>query len=346
MQDCGSGRVRSGDEQIIHEVFLAGKDVMMMPPTGRVIRMLLLAVLLLPASACSIKKYTMGKMADALAGGATGSTFASDDDPELIEAALPFSLKLIEALLEELPDHYGLLLAATSGFTQYSYAFVQLPADRVEMESFSAAEILRDRSRKLYLRAREYGLCGLETRHKNFAERLRDNSVAAVKILDRKDVPFLYWTAASWGAAISISKDDPDMIGDQLIVEALIDRAFELDPDYNDGAIYGFLISYEGARQGAEGDPVERSRRHFDKAVALTQGQSASPYVSLAEALLVEQENRGEFKALLEKALEVDVNRNPELRLMNIIMHRRARWLLSRIDEFFLPVDMENEERK
>jgi len=29
----------------------------------------------------------------------SGTTYASDDDPELIEAALPFSLKLMESVL-------------------------------------------------------------------------------------------------------------------------------------------------------------------------------------------------------------------------------------------------------
>jgi hypothetical protein len=29
----------------------------------------------------------------------------------------------------------------------------------------------------------------------------------------------------------------------------LIDRGLQLDPDFDDGAIHGFLISYESARQ-------------------------------------------------------------------------------------------------
>ena len=123
----------------------------------------LLVVLMLPTQSCSVKKFTLGKVADALAGSGTSTTFAGDDDPELIEAALPFALKMMEALLVELPDHRELLLATASGFTQFSYAFVQLPADTVETDSIAAAEILRDRARRLYLRARDYGLRGLET---------------------------------------------------------------------------------------------------------------------------------------------------------------------------------------
>ena len=73
-------------------------------------RGLWLLVLML-ASGCSIKKMAINKLGDALAGG--GTTFASDDDPELIKAAVPFSLKLIESLLAESPRHRGLLLAAS-----------------------------------------------------------------------------------------------------------------------------------------------------------------------------------------------------------------------------------------
>lgn len=283
-------------------------------------------------------------MADALASSGTSTTFAGDDDPELIEAALPFSLKLMEALLVELPDHQGLLLATASGFTQYSYAFIQLPADIVETDSIAAAEILRDRARRLFLRARNYGLRGLDTRHKDFSVRLHDDPKSAVMVLDQKDVPFLYWTSASWGSAISISKNNPDLIADQLTVEALIDRAFELDPEYDHGAIHGFLITYEGLRQGVGGDPNERSRKHFEKVVDMTQGQSASPFVALAETVSVQEQNRAEFEALLNRALQIDVDQKVEWRLVNILMQRRARWLLSQIDMLFLPEVTELEE--
>src|SRR5205807_290979 len=93
-----------------------------------------------------------------------GTTYAADDDPELIAQAAPFSLKLIESLLESSPKHEGLLLAAASGFTQYSYAWVQQRADFVEDTSVARAAALRLRARKLDLRARDYGLRGLDVR--------------------------------------------------------------------------------------------------------------------------------------------------------------------------------------
>lgn len=54
-------------------------------------------------SGCSIKQYALDNVSDALANG--GSVFGADDDPELVGAAAPFSLKLTESLYRKLQVH-------------------------------------------------------------------------------------------------------------------------------------------------------------------------------------------------------------------------------------------------
>jgi predicted anti-sigma-YlaC factor YlaD len=295
------------------------------------------AVLLLAlagAPGCSVKHYAVGKLGDALAGG--GTTFAEDDDPELVKAAVPFSLKLMESLLAENPQHKGLLLAACSGFVQYSYAFVNQEADEQEVSDLAAAEQLRARAKRLYLRARGYGLRGLEVNHPQFEAELRRDPKAAVRATTKTDVPLLYWTAAAWGSAIGLAKDEPGLLADQVIVEALIDRALELDESFDHGAIHGFLITYEMARQGVQGDPGARARKHFERATELSQGQLASPLVGFAEAVCVQKQDRAEFESLLNRALAIDVNAVPTWRLQNLVAQRRARWLIGRTDDLFL----------
>ena len=284
------------------------------------------------ACGCSIKKVAVNKLGDSLASG--GDTFASDDDPDLVGEALPFSLKLMESLLAETPQHRGLLLAASSGFTQYAFVYVQQPAEEIESQDLAKYDYLRMRARHLYLRARKYGLRGLEVNHPGFESELRQDAKAVVRKTTVKDVPLLYWTAASWGAAIGVSKDDPELVADQTIVEALIDRAFELQPDYDHGAIDEFLISYESVRQ-VSGDFAPRSRKHFERAVGLTSGQSAAPYVAMAETVSESKQDSEEFESLLKKALAINPDARPEWKLVNLVMQRRARWLLSHEDELF-----------
>jgi predicted anti-sigma-YlaC factor YlaD len=297
----------------------------------------LLALVLTLTPACSIKRFAVNKVGDALASG--GTTFASDDDPELVRAAVPFSLKLMESLLAESPRHRGLLFATASGFTQYAYAFVQQDADELEEKDLAAATALKARATRLYLRARDYGLRGLDAAHRGFSTNLLAQPTLAVRLATQRDVPLLYWTAVSWGAAISLAKDDPDLIAQIPQMEALIDRALALDESFDHGAIHAFLITYEMARSGQPGNPAERSRRHLDRAMALAGGTRAGPLVAFAEAVSVAKQNLKEFETLLGQALAVNPDAQPETRLVNLVMQRRARWLLARKDELFLIPD-------
>jgi hypothetical protein len=214
-----------------------------------------------------VKRTAVNQLGDALASG--GTVYASDDDPELIRAAAPFSLKLMESLLAESPEHRGLLLAAASGFTQYGYAFVQQDADQWESTDLDAADRARDRARRLFLRARDYGLRGLEVSAADFTQALRNAPTAAVRSCRVEDVPFLYWTAASWAAAIAVKKDRPDLIAQLPQVEALLDRALELDETFAQGALHTLMISYDMARHGGAGNPEDRALQHFRRAFEL-----------------------------------------------------------------------------
>ncbi len=293
-----------------------------------------MALLSVSSVGCSINRIAVNKIGNALAKG--GDTYASDDDPELIKAATPFTLKLMESLLDESPKHRGLLLGTSSGFTQFAYGFVHQEADELEDIDLDAATAGWARAARLYLRARDYGLRGLEVEHEGFVELLRYDVEAAIAMTNLKDVPQLYWTSVSWSAAISLSIDDTDLIGDIPIAEALIDRALELDESFESGAIHVFLITYEMSRQGGVGEPAARARHHFERAMALTNGELAQPIVSLAEAVAVPEQNREEFQALLHRALAIDPDERTEWRMNNLVSQRRARWLLGRTDRLIM----------
>ncbi|HET9403738.1 MAG TPA: TRAP transporter TatT component family protein [Burkholderiales bacterium] len=287
----------------------------------------------LSTSGCSVRNFAVNSMGDALA--ASGSGFGSDDDPELISAAAPFSLKLMESVLAESPGHRGLLLAATQGFVQYAYAFVEMRADEIEDRDLQAAYAQRERARRLYLRARNYGLRGLESAHPGIGRLLKADPVSAVARATEKDTALLYWTGVAWAAAISLSKDDPFLVADLPVAEALVRRALALEETYDHGTIHVFLISYEMSRAGLSADAPARARRHFERAVDLTGGLHAAPFVTLAESVAIAERNRPEFEQLLRRALALDTGARAEWRLVNTVMQRRARWLLARTDKLF-----------
>jgi len=289
----------------------------------------------LALGACSIQRLAINSIGDALA--SSGTVFQGDNDPVLISEALPFSLKLIESVLAEQPDHRGLLLAATRGYLLYTYAFVDIPAAEASFEDIERTRMLRERARNLYLRAHSYASRALALDYPDVAERLATDPTAAVASIDdraQSDVTTLYWTGAALGLAISASRNEPALLARLPEVEALLDRALALDETWENGALHEFAMSLERARTG----PVDEEaiEGHYRRAIELAAGTRAGPHVTYAEVVAIPRQDREQFTALLEQALAVDVDKDPNQRLLNVIAQQHARWLLENIDEFIL----------
>ncbi len=303
---------------------------------------LIAGVCVLLSSGCSVKKLAVNKLGDALSQ-STGGTFSSDNDPELIKDALPFALKLMESILAETPEHIPLLISLSKGFTSYSYAYLQMEADYIEDDNLERAQEMRERARNLYLRARNYGLQGLEAAHPGFTNAFFENpniALSALKQNKEENRNLVQWTISPWAAAISVSKDHPELIADLPFIEAMIEWFIHWDGYSENPVLDSILMSFESVRtkvDTADGTLEERIRRDFDGAIKFTQGHYAGPYVTLAEGICIQNQNRDEFMELLNKALAIDIDKYPECRLENVLMQKRAHWLLEKSDDLFLP---------
>ncbi len=303
-------------------------------PLQSALRAVALSGVALSLSGCSIKRMAINSLGDALASGSS-STFARDEDPELVRDATPFALKTIEGLIDASPRHVGLLTAAASGFTQYGFAFIQQEADFTEAQDLTRSTEMRQRAKRLYLRAAEYGLRGLEVDFPGFRDRLSSDADAALAKTGKKHVALLYWTGAAWAAALAIDVNDSELAVRQTTIERMMHRALALDETFELGALHEFFGTWEAAHAAAGGS-MPKAREHFARATQLAAGRRVAPFVSMAESVCINENNRKEFEALLNQALAVDVDKAPEQRLANMIMQRRARWLLSRIDDLFV----------
>ncbi len=303
------------------------------PPIPLRIRLVaVVGVAALSLGGCSVKTFAVNRLGDALS--APGpSVYTTDDDPELIKAALPFSLKTVESLLQTSPKHKGLLLTACSGFTSYANAFVQLDAEAVESSDYEESERLKARARRLYLRGRDYCMRRLELKQPGLRHALALNPATALGSA-KFDVDELYWLGASWGSAIAIGVDQPDLVADFPVVRTLMERALTVDEDYADGAIHEVFITLDGMSPSMGGDAA-RARQHFERAVELSKGKSASAFVAMAASVSQPAQNKAEFVELLDRALAVNPDDVPDTRLATLIAQRRARILQSRLDDLF-----------
>ena len=293
---------------------------------------ILVAVTMLASSGCSLRTMAVNAVVPVLADPAV---YLSEEDPELVRESLPFLLKTLESIILTTPEQNEALVSACSGFTLYGNAFLQVDADAAGWDGEYDREIeLRDRTWKLYVRARDYCLRGLELKYGGIGDGLREDPAAALAIAGVDDVEVLFLLSAAWGLAISNALDQPELIGDLPAVRALLARALELDEDYGRGSIHGALITLESLPAQLGGSP-ERARGHFERAVDLSDGLDAAPYVTFALGVSVPAENRAEFEELLNRALAIDPDEDTSLRLLNVVNQKRARLLLDRVDDLF-----------
>jgi hypothetical protein len=215
----------------------------------------LLFCFLLPLSTpgCSIKGMAVNSVADALAGGEEGSNvYMTDDDPILVGEALPFSLKLMETILQETPEHEGLLVSAATGFVSYAEMWVLRPARYAEETDLQGSRAGRARAKKLFLRARDYAGRALEVRHPGIEDRLLRDPVMAAHEPRREDLSAMYWFAAAHGRAITTDLSDADLMVTGLTVTAILDRGLELDEGWNRGAFHEIWMSVPQQLGGSE----------------------------------------------------------------------------------------------
>jgi predicted anti-sigma-YlaC factor YlaD len=291
-------------------------------------------------SSCSVNKMAIKAVSNALTGEGSGEVFTGDSDPELVRDALPFAIKLYETLLSNNPDHQGLILTTGSLFIMYANAFVQGPAEMLGQDQFFERETALERAKKLYLRGADLIGTGLEKKYPGFGGAYKAGTLDQyLAKTTKEDIPYLYWTTAGILAAYSLNPFDLDLGMRLPELTALIGRAYELDPDFNGGALDDFYVLFYASLPEGMGGDKSKAEIHYKRVLEKTKGLLAGPYISYATAVAVPAQDYETFKSCLEAALAVDVDKDPANRLVNVLAQRKARYLLDSAPDFFADLD-------
>jgi len=297
----------------------------------------LIATQLALSLSCSVNTL----VANALTGEGGSTVFTGDSDPELVGDALPFAIKMYEALLDSTPNHQGLMFMTGSLFVMYANAYVQGPAEMLPLEEWQMRDAEMARAKRLYLRGSDILYDALEAKYRGFkraAERERTTPGALQSFLKKckkKDAGLLYWAAAGGMAAYSIDILDFDLNARIPEWSAMVQRAYELDSDFGGAALDEFLLLFYASLPEILGGDKERAEFHFRRALEKTDGKSAGAYISYAQSLCIPAQDYETFKDCLEKALAIDPDADPSTRLVTIISQRKARWLLDNAYNYF-----------
>jgi len=172
-----------------------------------------------------------------------------------------------------------------------------------------------------------YGLRGLDTRHDHFSQMIMTDPKAAVAKMNKDDMDLLYWTGVSWMAAISIGKDDPELVAEFPRPRLFSIRPMRLIRLWQ--RIASWVFDYYEA-----GKPVlmvvgEKGKEHFDRGW-IKQRLSVPPTCTMLNGWFERTESSW-VRRQLNKALDIDADQNKSTRLVNLIMQSApagcvARW--------------------
>jgi len=305
----------------------------------------LLLLLFLPfLGSCSLNKLVINKVSDALSGSDANTVFLGDDDPRLVGDALPFAIKMYETLLDKNPDHPGLILVTGSLFVMYANAFVQGPAEMLPLHQYEEKRQEMERAKKLYLRGVSILERGINNKYPGMLtewglEESPDFTQSLSK-MKKEDISLFYWYSAGTLSAYALNAFDLNLGLRVPRILSIMNKAYELDSNFNRGAIDElFLIIYGALPEGMGGD-TEKALLHYQRALEKSGGEMAGPYVAYAQTIAVRNQDYEDFKTNLEKALSIDPAADRNNTLLNTINQNKARFLLEKAPELF--ADLEN----
>jgi tetratricopeptide (TPR) repeat protein len=244
-----------------------------------------------------------------------------EDDLKIAEQFLANNLKMIELLLGKDPENRRLNLIAAQGFGAFAMAFVE--------------DEDPDRAARLYQRGLAYAFRSLPKR-KRFGSTIKPPELETLlKTYSKKDVPVLFWLGYNWGSYVLQHLDDPRTLVNLSKVEMIMHRVLELDETYNFAGVHLFYGSFYAARPPILGGNPEKGREHFERNLELTNNSFYMTIYFLARYYAVQVQDREMFDSLLNDIVELDLDKYPDIRLMNALAKQKARKLLENQDLYW-----------
>lgn len=291
--------------------------------------------------ACSPTKFVIRQSSGVLSDSKV--VFTREPDLQLAEYGLAGNLKILEVLQHQDPENITLNLFLAEAYSSYALGFAEDKLEELEFEDPELRDIERVRTISFYMRARNYALNAL-MQFGNFSkidESTPEEFQTKLNKLDKDAVPAVFWTAFSWGSAINLSRDNIDALAQLGKIEIMMNFVKRHEPEFFFGGVYLFEGVFYGSRSPALGGDLARSRAGFDKARSLSKGKLLIVYYLEAYSYCLFSQDRECFRRNLDYVLTAPKDIFPEQSLANAVARKKAKRLLLREEEYFLPDDFD-----
>ena len=188
------------------------------------------------------------------------------------------------------------------------------------------------KSLDLFVISRNYLINALEIKYENFVQKMRNKEEIT---FEKEDIDYLYWLSGSLAGSIQASQGDPQYLIDLPNIKWLLENAIAVDPNWQNGTLSAAMMSVYLNDLSGDKNAQKTALSYFDLAEKQSNGLNASIYVTLAENYAVSKQDKKLFIELLDKAINIDVNKDKSLKQSNKLSQSRAKWLKSRVDDLF-----------
>ncbi len=200
------------------------------------------------------------------------SAILNQDDPELVRAAMPSYIILLDSFLQGEEDNPAILSSAATMYASYGSVFANDPA----------------RAKRLTRRARKYAdqaMCqtlpdSCAWRGMPFAE-----FEVSLQQVDAKHAAELYAYGFAYLAYIRAHSDDWNALAELPQAESVMQHYIDISGSTTEASAYNYLGILQTVRPPALGGKQVEARGHFDTAINLSNGQDLSPKVEMLKGI-------------------------------------------------------------
>ncbi|MCP3852417.1 MAG: hypothetical protein GY694_19630 [Gammaproteobacteria bacterium] len=248
-------------------------------------------------------------------------TILNSDDPKTVADGAPAYLLLMDSFLVDAQDDPKLLQSGASLYGAYSSIFVSDQA----------------REKKMASKAFSYAQKALCITDKAFCQIQKIDFQSFSKIVDKintSNINSWYVFSSTWAGWIKANSSSMAAMSELPKVTLIMNKIVDLDEHWKNGQAHLYLGVLNTLLPPALGGKPNIGQQHFQKAIAITNGEDLTAKVLYAEKyarLIFDQE-------LHDQLLQEVIEANPyseNLTLMNVLAQKKAQELLDSSTDYF-----------
>ncbi|MCK4674658.1 MAG: hypothetical protein KAT61_01990 [Gammaproteobacteria bacterium] len=249
------------------------------------------------------------------------ATILEFDDPDTIKKGAPAYLILISSMIKGDPDNPDLLESGARLYAAYASGFSDNATSKLALAN----------------RAFAYASHAICIRDKNFCE-VKTLSYFEFKkrlaAVEKTQAESLFIFVSSWAGVIEANSSNWNAVAELPKVKAGIQRVLDIDETVDNGNAHLYMAVMESLLPPALGGKPELAKKHFDRAIEISNGENLMAKVLYAEKYARMLFDRELHDELLQQVVDAEPGSQEQI-LINTLAKQRAAELLLSADEYF-----------